>query len=139
MSRDEAVTEEVRALERLGLEALRDEWRRRYGAPPKLRSPELLRFMIAWRIQAAHFGGLDAATRRRLRRRRAQSGGDALGDGARIVREWRGVQYQVDCVAGGFRLGDVTYPSLSAAAHAITGVKRNGPKFFGLREEAAAA
>ena len=62
----EAINEEVRALARLDLEGLRSEWRRRYGTPPKLRSPELLRYLIAWKIQAAAFGDLDPMTRKRL-------------------------------------------------------------------------
>jgi len=134
----EAINEEVRALERLDLEGLRDEWRRRYGPPPKLRSPELMGLMLAWRIQAAAFGGLDAMTRRRLRQGRgAPAKGDHLGLGARITREWRGAEYEVETVEGGYRWRGATYASLSAVAHAITGVKRNGPKFFGLRREAA--
>lgn len=134
-----AITEEVRALERLDLEGLRAEWRRRYEPPPKLRSPELLRLMLAWRIQAAAFGGLDAMTRRRLRQGRgAPAKSDYLGQGARITREWRGVDYFVETVDGGYRWDGTTYASLSAVAMAITGVKRNGPKFFGLREDAVA-
>jgi hypothetical protein len=133
-----AITEEVRALQRLNLEGLRAEWRRRYGPPPKLRSPELLSLMLAWRIQAAVFGGLDVMTRRRLRQGRgAPARSDHLGLGARITREWRGVDYAVETVDGGYRWQGGTYPSLSAVAKAITGVKRNGPKFFGLREEPA--
>jgi hypothetical protein len=133
---DAAIAEEVRALERLDLEGLRTEWRRRYGAPPKLRSPELIGLMLAWRIQAAAFGGLDVMTRRRLRQGRgAPARGDHLGLGARIFREWRGVEYSVETVDGGYRWQGATYRSLSAVAQAITGVKRNGPKFFGLRAE----
>jgi hypothetical protein len=41
-------------------------------------------------------------------------------------------------VDGGYRWDGVTYASPSAVARAITGVKRNGPKFFGLRDETAA-
>lgn len=135
MSGLEAVTREVRTLERLGLEALRAEWRRRYGEPPTLRSPRLLRLMLAWRIQAAAFGGLDADIRRQLRQtRKATSASPDLGDGARIVREWRGAEHVVEAVSGGYRWSGQVYPSLSAAAFAITGTKRNGPAFFGLRE-----
>lgn len=49
-----------------GLEALRAEWRRRYGPPPALRSVDLLRRNLAWRIQADAFGGLDAWTLKAL-------------------------------------------------------------------------
>jgi len=50
--------DDTTALEGLDLEALRSKWRARYGAPPSLRSPELLALMLAWRIQAESQGGL---------------------------------------------------------------------------------
>jgi len=131
-----AITEEVRALESLDLDGLRVEWRRRYGHPPKLRSPELLGLMLAWRIQAAAFGGLDAATRRRLRGGRgAAAQADHLSDGVCITRDWRGRDYVVETIGGRYRWNGLIYPSLSAVATAITGVKRNGPRFFGLRSD----
>ncbi len=133
MSAELAITEEVRALSRLDLHGLRAEWRTRFGRPPKLRSPEFLRLMLAWRMQAAVLGGLDAETRRRLK-----AGGavrPTLRDGVRITKEWEGRTYLVDRVDGCFRWEGRDFPSLSAIAFAITGVKRNGPKFFGLREE----
>ncbi len=131
----DAITEEVRALERLDLEGLRAEWRRRYGPSPKVRSPELVRLSLAWKIQSEALGGLDVVTRRRLRQSPgAPARSDHLGVGARITREWRGVVHEVDRVADGFRWNGTTYSSLSAVAKAISGVKRNGPAFFGLRE-----
>jgi hypothetical protein len=45
----------------------------------------------------------------------------------------------VEAVAEGYRWEANTYPSLSAVAFAMTGVKRNGPAFFGLREKAEAS
>ncbi len=137
----DSITEEVRTLERLDLQALRFVWAKHFGDPPKLRSPELVRLMLAWRLQAAAFGGLDGDTRRRLRqgRRAATLRDSSLGQGARIVREWRGTDHVVESVDGGFVWEGKTYPSLSAVAFAMTGVKRNGPAFFGLREKAAGA
>ena len=138
MSRGAPITEEVRALARLDLEGLRQAWRRRYGPPPKVRSPELLRLSLAWRIQAEALGGLDANVRRRLRQGPGSPARtDYIGEGVRIVREWRGVVYEVERVAAGYSWNGQVYPSLSAVAQAITGVKRNGPKFFGLREARA--
>jgi hypothetical protein len=134
-----AITAEVRALERLDLQSLRLAWAQRFGDPPALRSPELLRLMLAWRIQSAALGGLDAETRRRLRqgRRAATLCDDSLGKGARIVREWRGTDHVVETVEDGFAWQGRTYASLSAVAFAMTGVKRNGPAFFGLRDKAS--
>ncbi len=132
-----AITQEVRALERLDLEGLRSEWRRRNGAPPKLRSVDLLARLLAWRIQAAAFGGLDAETRRNLRRTGSSSRERQLAAGSRIVREWQGRRHEVTVGEGAYQFEGQTYRSLSAVAHAITGVKWNGPRFFGLREKAA--
>ena len=135
MSRETRIAEEVRALARLDLEGLREAWRLRYGPPPKVRSPELLRLSLAWRMQAEVLGGLDTSMRRRLRQRPGSPArADYIGEGARIVREWRGIVYEVDRVVGGYAWKGEVHPSLSAVAQAITGVKRNGPKFFGLRE-----
>lgn len=138
MSDPAGIALEVQALGGLDLESLRGEWVRRYGDPsPKVRSPELLRYCLAWRIQAAAFGGLDAQARRRLRGASGASPrSDALSTGLRLSREWRGRIYEVDRVEEGYRWRGAIYASLSAVAYAITGVKRNGPKFFGLREEA---
>ena len=138
-SRESQITEDVRALASFDLEALRAEWRQRWGDAPCLRSPDLLRRMIAWRIQAAAFGDLDADTRRGLRRTSASTTpAMKLTPGTRLAREWRGAVCEVEVVDGGFDYQGQTYGSLSKIAGVITGVKWNGPRFFGLvRKEAA--
>jgi len=133
MSRDADLTVEVRALARLDLEGLRQAWRDAFGEPPATRSVELLRLCLAWRLQAGEHGGLDAGLRRRLRDASAPAS-PPLGEGARILKEWGGVLHQVDRTAEGFLWEGRTYPSLSKVAEVMTGVKRNGPRFFGLRE-----
>ena len=131
------VAEGVRALERLDLDGLRDEWRRRYGRPPQMRSVDLMRLSLAWRIQAAALGGPDAATRRRLREGGWVGRSDHVSAGVRITKQWRGELYEIERLEKGYRWRATLYPSLSAVAKAITGVKRNGPRFFGLRDEEA--
>lgn len=128
---------EVGALECLALEELRSFWRERWGAPPPLRSLELLRLMLAWRLQAEALGGLGGETRRQLGRRGpVRAEGLELGIGATLRREWRGRIVEVSVEADGFRWEGRTYPSLSAAATAIAGTRWNGPRFFGLRQPA---
>ncbi|MBT5051196.1 MAG: DUF2924 domain-containing protein [Rhodospirillaceae bacterium] len=129
-----AVAQEVWTLTGLDLEALRAVWRTRYGVPPALRSAELLRLTLAWRLQAEESEGLDRRTRRQLKRRGAiDAEGLTLGPGARLRREWQGDIVEVEVEESGFRWQDTLYPSLSAAATAITGTRWNGPRFFGLR------
>ncbi|MGZ6047400.1 MAG: DUF2924 domain-containing protein [Phenylobacterium sp.] len=55
-----AVEQELDALRSMTLAGLRSCWAKRWGVPPRLRSLALLRHMIAWRLQAELFGGLDA-------------------------------------------------------------------------------
>lgn len=133
-----AITEEVRALARLDLEGLREAWRGRYGSPPRLRSADLLARLLAWRIQADAFGGLDAEARGALARKSLPVAAPNLAPGMRLDREWRGVRETVEIVEGGYRWRGQTYPSLSKVAQAITGVKWNGPRFFGLRDKTVA-
>lgn len=133
----EAINTEVRALERLDLEGMRSAWRERYGAPPKLRSRELLGLMLAWRIQAEAFGGLDAATRRKLK---AETSGVRssldLAPGTVLTREWKGIPETVRRTEAGYEWRTHTYRSLTAVARAISGAPRSGPLFFGLKEAA---
>lgn len=128
------VTEAVRALETLALEGLRAEWRRRFGPPPKLRSPDTLRRVLAWRIQTDAWGGFDEPTRRRLRETATPKGGTNLVVGAQVTREWQGVVHTVQVADGGFVYAGETFSSLSVIASKITGVSWNGPRFFGLRK-----
>lgn len=137
MSAGDPIAEEVRALAALDLERLRAEWRRRWGPAPKLRSPEILRRMIAWRVQAAAYGGLDFETRRKLRGATAAATTGTLPPGTRIVREWQGGRIEVEVVDGGYAFDGEVHKSLSKIAQAVTGTKWNGPRFFGLRNEAA--
>lgn len=134
---DHPITMEVRALEGLDLDGLREAWRRRYGPPPKLRSTDILARLLAWRIQAEVFGGLDTDAKLTLSRKSLPTAGPELRPGMRLEREWRGRLEVVDVVEGGFRWRDQTLPSLSKVARAITGTKWNGPRFFGLRGEKA--
>jgi hypothetical protein len=136
MTRGQQIAEQVRALEPLDLEGLRSEWRRRYGAPPKLRSSDLLARLLAWRIQADALGGLDAPLRAALNRKAAPQRGPVLQAGMRLEREWQGRPEVVDVIDGGFEWRGTAYPSLSKVALAMTGTKWNGPRFFGLRAEA---
>ena len=133
MSEKANLTEEVRALERMDLEGLREAWPRRFGPPPTLRSADLLRRVLAWKVQAAELGGLDAQTRRLLRQTSTQRG-PRLEPGARIAREWKGALHEVEVTEAGFGYAGRTYDSLSEIARHITGTRWNGPRFFGLRQ-----
>ena len=136
MKKAERITQEVRALEALDLHGLRDEWRRRYGVPPKMRSRELLARLLAWRIQVDAFGGLDATTIRLLKADRVPPPQPRFSPGTRLSREWLGRRHDVEVLETGFRYAGADYRSLSGVARMITGTSWNGLRFFGLREPA---
>ncbi len=120
------------ALDTAGLAGLRAFWRERWGPPPpRLRSPQLLRLLIAWRLQAPAYGSLDKQTKRLLKDRSPTL---PLPPGARLTREYLGVLHEVEVSPTGYLYRDRQFRSLSEVARAITGTRWNGPKFFGLRE-----
>jgi hypothetical protein len=122
------------ALEPLNLHQLRDKWRERFGAPPKIRSPDMLRLVLAWRIQAIALGGLDRETRKALARTgRVVAEGRDFGIGTTFRRTWNGEEHVVTVVENGFDWKGHRFKSLSGVASAIAGTRWNGPRFFGLR------
>ncbi len=124
----------VAAIVDMDLRGLRAEWERRYGAAPRHRSADLLRRVLAWRVQADLLGGFDAVTLRLLASDRK---GLNLGakPGMRLAREWAGKRHEVVVIESGVVYEGVTYGSLSEVARNITGMRWNGPRFFGLRQE----
>jgi hypothetical protein len=102
---------------------------------------------IAWQWQAALYGGFSRSAERRLalletehRQSRAmdphrqppsQSG---LRPRSRLIRVWGTDRHEVEVTAAGYLWRGQSWTSLSAVAREITGTRRNGPAFFGLRD-----
>jgi hypothetical protein len=128
------VRAEVASLQSMTLAELRTYWEARFGAPPKQRSVDLLRRVLAWRLQAEAFGGLDAATVRLLGGKRTLVM-VAEQPGTRLARDYAGRRHEVVMLQEGVLYDGKTYGSLSEVARAITGQRWNGPRFFGLRRE----
>ena len=68
--------------------------------------------------------------------RGAAEQGPPVRAGTRLVRAWRGQTSLVTVTDDGVVYDGVTYRSLSAVAHQITGAHWSGPRFFGLRPAA---
>ena len=128
-----AVTDAVAVIAAMPLAELRIEWVRRYGAPPRHRSVDLLRRVLAWRVQADVHGGFDATTRKLLARDDLPLR-IAAPAGMRLAREWAGRIHEVVVIESGVVYEGKTWGSLSAVARHITGMNWNGPRFFGLRQ-----
>ena len=142
------VEAEIARLGGLDLDGLRARWRTASGrAAPVHLSKSLLLRLLAYRLQADVFGDLDPATIRfldKIASDRKSPGrsiplpdGEAVKQGALLVREWEGITHRVMAVADGYAWNGGTYKSLSEVARAITGTRWNGPRFFGLREGAS--
>jgi hypothetical protein len=139
-----AIEAEVEQLGSMAIVELRALWRAKFKSdPPKAFGPDLLRRSIAYKIQEDVFGGLDRRTARILRQLMEQFAKNKgrivlprqIKPGALLTREWKGERHQVTVSANGFVYQDKTYESLSQIARLITGIRWNGPKFFGLRAD----
>ena len=120
-------------------------WTATLGKPPAaLRTGrELLASALAWQLQERKFGGLTAATKRKLRvlagahQRKTRSpqspwASTNLRPGTVISKQWRGAEHVVMVLADGYQYQGTVYGSLSHVAREITGTRWNGPAFFGL-------
>jgi len=140
---DAALETEIGRLPALSLLELRNCWKTLFGhsAPKSLRRNFLAR-AVAYQMQVEAYGGLSAATKRRLREiANAVRNGDAnalLGSsrikpGTQMIRQWQNTTHKVTALNEGFEWDGRTYKSLSAVANAITGTNWNGYAFFGIK------
>ena len=140
---------EIARLRDLDVGDLRARWRSAFGKRPSPHLPRHLLFrVLAYRLQADHFGDLDTESRRLLdgagspedAGKRAMDPTRLTADvrpGTILAREWNGQMQRVTVLADGFAWNGKTYRSLSKIAFAITGTRWNGPKFFGMRDKSS--
>lgn len=130
------------ALRSMTISQLRSAWAKKFGdAPPQLQSKDLMRRVFAERLQTEAEGSdvsLDKTLRQIAARhrpgRRTVPRTATFKTGSRLERQWQGEAHQVDVVAGGSEWRGRRFKSLSQVAREITGVRWNGPRFFGLRD-----
>ena len=141
----------IEALANLDNVTLRTAWQSAWGsAAPKGARKRGRMLGIAWKWQAEVFGGFSRELARRLSALeapdRALAGVDERRNskalaiarplpGTRILRDWQGERHEVHVTEQGYLWRGKIYGSLSAVAKTMTGVSRNGPKFFGFRDE----
>ena len=118
------------------------EWRRVF----KCREPEKAGAKViktCLQVQLERQGNIQACNKAHAklmsRLKRHEAGNDAiathtgLSPGTELIRSYRGQTYTVLVRGTGFEWNGSCYGSLSEIATLITGSRRSGPKFFGLK------
>ena len=146
--KDKSTLARLTELNRMSTAELKEKWRELYGQEPPEFKRQLLLRRLAYRIQELAHGGLDAQTNAKMTKLLERAGYDEMGrkpdqsrqlpyqtPGMVFVREWHDRKHEVTLLDDGkFEYDGIPYKSLTAIATKITGTKRNGPKFFGLRD-----
>src|ERR1700732_658146 len=133
-----AVEAEIERVRSLSGAELRRRWQSEFGPPlPRGLTIDLLRRMIANRVQEEAFGTLDRATLKLLdglaRRDGSRPAERNLKVGTVLVRDYQGRRHTVTVGPDGYVWEGKPYSSLSAIARAITGTAWRGPRFFALK------
>jgi Protein of unknown function (DUF2924) len=139
----ENVKDRLAVLPKMGNAQLHALWEQLFKqAPPRQVRRGLLIRILAYRIQEQAYGGLNPATRKRLRElaRKFEAdpnaeirGAPRIKPGTRLIRDWGGKTYRVTVLENGYEYAGQRYASLSEIARLITGTRWSGPLFFGLR------
>jgi hypothetical protein len=136
---------EIETLQELPILQLRKRWNRTFNTSvPKGFSRDLIIRSLTYKIQEGALGGLNQATKRKLRTfakqleaddKAAFDTGPTLKPGTKLVREWQGKRHTVIVLEDGFEFSGGRYGSLSMIARKITGTRWSGPRFFGLKNQ----
>ena len=141
------VISQVAALPSLDSAMLKQLWQELFNETAPRQKRDYLIPRLAWRIQELAYGGLKCETQAKIDRLArsnkpitAQSlkytslSQQHVTVGTQLIREYKGVEYQVTATRSGFELNGKTYKSLSEVARVITGTRWSGPVFFGLNK-----
>lgn len=140
----DSIVKELTLLVQQGKPALCDLWKQYFkSAPSPQMRKDLMRRIIAHRMQEREFGGLGDAASRRLRQlatsfiANPSSGAVSarpIKPGTRLARQWKEHVYVVTVEEEGYEYKGSRYESLSEIARLITGTRWSGPLFFGLKK-----
>jgi hypothetical protein len=162
------IGKQIAELQRLGVKQLRRRYEDLFGEPTRAANKAWLVKRVAWRVQALAEGGLseralarakELANEADLRLSPPRESGTAVpkaapapqppasaqGDdrlppaGSVLARKYKGKEVRVTVLAAGFEYQGEAFPSLSAAAKAVTGSHCNGFLFFRLTDRETSA
>jgi hypothetical protein len=118
---DDSLPADLAQLALLDPASLQRRWRRVFGrSAPEHLSGALMQRVLAYRLQADHFGDLSPTTIRLLDRLRPDSSAETIPlpaqpgtkPGTLLVREWKGELHRVLVLEAGFAWKGATYDSL---------------------------
>lgn len=138
------VRKRIDALEEMSLAQLQTRFEDLFGFPCGQTTARNLRLRLAHRIQEIYLGGLEPGDIAILDNiadkdplanlQRAPAKRLSNTEGARFLREWRGVTHEVIVLGNGkFEYNGEVFKSLTAVAGKITGTHWSGKAFFGVK------
>ena len=140
------IAEDPERLREFNRAELRAHWRTLFPKDKLPPTPGLLLHELAFKAQARIYGGLDRETQKLIRQliktfeksskpiTLHQSTEAKLRDGTRLIRRWKGIEYEVLYKDKEYHFQGETYRSLTKIAEIITGTHWSGPRFFGVNK-----
>lgn len=119
---------------------LKEMWRQYFDSEPIWKTKRFYIPRLAYRMQELAYGGVPAHVKDLLlgktvlKRSETDDTGFLPPVGTRLVKTYRGREYNVIVSTAGFQFEGIYYKSLSAVAQKITGKRISGRFFFGLGE-----
>jgi hypothetical protein len=140
----DSIEQQLAALPHLNPNSLHELWQRVFSTTtiPSFRKSLMIRF-LAYRMQEQCHGGLSKRSQQRVEDlvstlaanpRAPLSPPPPIRAGTRLVRRWRDQVHVVNVNEESFEYRGSHYESLSEIARVITGSRRSGPLFFGIKQ-----
>ena len=139
----ESIRQEVLSLTTKTSQELRKMYETATGSrAPQYRREYFIKWLAYW-LQEKAYGGLSEKATKNLdylveqMRQGKKINPSLLPVGTRIIKQYRGEEYEVTVSRDGYTYRGRPYKSLSAIANEITGTRWNGLKFFNVKNARA--
>lgn len=141
------IAEDPERLRQFNRAELRAHWQQHFPKDKLPPTPGLLLHELAFKAQASMYGGFDKETQRLIRQlikssdrkdnkdapiKLHTSTNEKLKNGTRLIRRWKGIEYEVVYKDKEYYFQGEVYRSLTKIAKVITGAHWSGPRFFGV-------
>lgn len=129
------IENELNALENMTLSEVKRLFYDYFNCPPPRRSRSFFIHTIGYRMQELAFGGLSMQTKNFLIKNNEKTAVPQkkliAPVGTTIIKNYKGIDFQIRVLENGFDLNGQHYKSLSGIAKKITGMKISGRAFLG--------